>query len=175
MLQSWSAICRSILVVAVAMTGGDQEELSPWSLARHSLRSRFFFIDGSVDKGESQSQLAGDRAAWLVRHMKDDDLRAVNAYLNSIPPVRNAVPKPIREPKKPQRRPHFLHEPCGFSEGWGWPSSQAKRGAAVFHLARRPTCHLLWRKAPRCDQPDFGLIRRPPSGRGRSAPRGCRP
>jgi hypothetical protein len=45
----------------------------------------------------------------------------------------------------------------------------------VFHLARRPTCHLLWRKAPRCDQPDFGLIRRPPSGRGRSAPRGCRP
>jgi hypothetical protein len=26
----------------------------------------------------------------------------------------------------------------------------------VFHLARRPTCHLLWRKAPRCDQPDFG-------------------
>jgi hypothetical protein len=119
------------------MTGGDQEELSPWSLARHSLRSRFFFIGGSVDKGESQSQLAGDRAAWLVRHMKDDDLRAVNAYLNSIPPVRNAVPEPIREPKKPQRRPHFLHEPPQARPSEGPLCSTWREGQRVTFCGER--------------------------------------
>ena len=32
---------------------------------------------------------------WFwIRNLSDDDLRAIYAYLNSIPPVRNAVPEP---------------------------------------------------------------------------------
>ena len=31
---------------------------------------------------------------WLwIRNLKDEDLRAVYAYLNSIPPIRNAIPE----------------------------------------------------------------------------------
>jgi hypothetical protein len=32
---------------------------------------------------------------WFwIRNLSDDDLRAIYAYLNSIPPIKNAVPEP---------------------------------------------------------------------------------
>lgn len=57
---------------------------------------------------------------WFwIRNLTDDDLRAAYAYLNSIPPIRNAVPSPKIPEEVILATPSQLGSVCGRSAATG--------------------------------------------------------